>query len=100
MCVRKKMLVVALLERSHVPGVNIRTQHSRRCKHAHVQLRAQLTLGNVGGALGSDEGVGVGGVANNKHLHGLGGDGVEELTLNPQANRKSLSSPAPMTALM
>jgi len=40
-----------------------------------------LTLGDVGCALGSDEGVGVGGVANHEHLHGLRGHGVKEVAL-------------------
>ena len=41
----------------------------------------ELTLGHVGGALGSNESIGVGRVADDENLDGLGGNSVEELAL-------------------
>ena len=46
-----------------------------------------LTLGDVGGALGGDERVGVGGVAHDEDLDRLAGDGVQELALHASISR-------------
>jgi len=53
----------------------------RRKEHINIER----TLGDVGSALRGDERVGVSGVADNKHLDGLGRHGVQVLALHTAA---------------
>jgi len=49
----------------------LRVQRREAIDACKVRATRGLTLGDVGSALGSDEGVGIGRVANHEHLHGL-----------------------------